>query len=157
MHVFWIFKPVIPIDIIIIDKTVSNTQKNEHASLTWLLNNLKIVRNNNKTLYSIDDYYGFFPLENENFSLLDFEKMDSVELKKILEENQMIYITDTYGVYSNEWYKHELISERSELIYGGLTAEEIKILKRYKEEKKLIIAEFNCIGSPTEDAVQKKF
>lgn len=157
MHLFWVLKPEKSIDIIIVDKTVVNNQKNEHASLNWLLNNLKINRNSDKTLYSNDDYYGFFPLENEKFYISDFEKMDSAELKNVLNKNQMIYITDTYGVYSNEWYKHALTAERSQLIYGGLSKKEIEILKFFKDQKKLIIAEFNCIGSPTEKSVRNNF
>ncbi len=153
----WVLKPKKTIDIIIIDKTVANKQKNEHASFNWLLHNLKIVRKNNRALYSIDDYYGFFPQKNEEFFVSDFEKLGPEELGKILKKNQMIYITDSYGVYNNEWYQHKLISERSGLLYGGLTNMEVNILKQYKESKKLIISEFNSIGSPTPKEVRNNF
>lgn len=157
MHWLWQLKPAIPMDIILIDKTVSDPEKNEHASFTWLLNNLKLVTSTTKTLYSLDDYYGFFPLKDEKFDVHDFEKMNSNELKKISNANQAAYITDSYGVYSNEWYKHAQISERSNLIYGGLTDKEITVLTQLKEQKKLIIAEFNCIGSPTKQNVRNDF
>ncbi|HET6226775.1 MAG TPA: hypothetical protein VFF27_10885 [Bacteroidia bacterium] len=156
-HLLWMLKPVSALDIIIVDKTVSDTQKNEHASLTWLLNNLKIVKKENKELYSIDNYYGFFPRNNEKFDINDFEKRSEPELRELSSEHEMVYITDSYGVYSNEWYHHEQISERSNLIYGGLTTKDISLLERFKSEKKLIVTEFNCIGSPTSKQVRGRF
>jgi hypothetical protein len=156
MHWIWLLKAAKPLDIILIDKTVSDLEKNEHASFTWLLNNLKIVKSSTKELYALDDYYGFFPLKGEKFKLADFEHLDKTRLEK-LANVQVIYITDTYGVYSNEWYKHEKVSERSNLIYGGLTEKEIMLLRHLKEQKKLIIAEFNCIGSPTTSNIRRDF
>ena len=156
-HLHWLLKPKKSIDIIIIDKTVANAEKSEHASLNWLLHNLKIVKSSNNDLYSIDDYYGFFPQENEKFLISDFEKKDSAELKKLFEKNQMIYITDSYGVYNNEWYQHKLLTERSGLLYGGLTNKEVDLLRQFKESKKLIISEFNSIASPTTKEVRTNF
>ena len=157
MHCIWLLKPSLPIDMLLIDKTVSDTEKNEHASFTWLINNLKVVRTSDRSLYSLEDYYGFFPHENEKFSISDFEKLDTNALALLAKRNQWIYITDSYGVYSNEWYKHQQVSERSNLIYGGLTERELRILEMMKEQHKLILAEFNCIGSPTKRSVRKGF
>jgi hypothetical protein len=52
---------------------------------------------------------------------------------------------------------HVQVSERSNLIYGGLTPREIRVLEQLKAQKKLIIAEFNCIGSPTAKNVRTDF
>ncbi len=157
MHLIWTLKQEKLMNILIIDKTVTDLQKNEHASFTWLLNNLKVVKKENKTLYTQDDYYGFFPEPNEKFYVSDFEKLDSSKLVTLADKNQAIYITDSYGVYSNEWYQQQQISERSKLIYGGLSNKEINVLKYFKEQGKLIIAEFNCIGSPTEKVIRNNF
>lgn len=157
MHIAWLVKKAKPMDILIIDKTVSDLQKNEHTSFTWLLNNLKIVHTNKQTLYSLDDYYGFFPQPDENFYVRDFERLNSSELKRLTDSSQVIYITDSYGVYSNEWYKHTQISERSNLIYGGLTGSEVDVLEQMKLQHKLIICEFNCIGSPTKRSIRRNF
>lgn len=157
LHGIWLLKPAIPLDLLIVDKTVSDKEKNEHASFIWLINNLKVVRTVNQTLYSLDDYYGFFPHENEKFTISDFENLDTNALSLLAKQNQAIYITDSYGVYSNEWYQHQQISERSNLIYGGLTANELHLLERMKNEHKLILTEFNCIGSPTPKSIRKKF
>lgn len=157
MHLLWVLKPHKALDIILIDKTVSNKQKNEHESLNWLLQNLKVVKSETKELYSLEDYYGFFPQDSDKFYVSDFEKMDTTELQGIAQKNQMIYIADSYGVYANEWYKHTLISERSSLIYGGLTENEILLLENFKQQNKLIISEFNCIGSPTKKVIRNQF
>ena len=157
LYGIWLLKPAIPLDIILIDKTVSDPEKNEHASFIWLINNLKIVRRTNEQLYTLDDYYGFFPYENKRFRILDFERSDTTSLTAFSKHNQVLYITDTYGVYSNEWYKQKQISERSNLIYGGLTETELQLAEKMKEQKKLILAEFNCIGSPTKTSVRKDF
>lgn len=156
LHLAWVLKPEKKIGIILIDKTVADQKKNEHASFNWLLHNQKIVKKT-RTLYSLDDYYGFFPQKNERFYISDFEKLNTAQLQELVYKNDIIYITDSYGVYSNEWYKHQRISERSNLIYGGLTEKEIRVLQHFKNQKKLIIAEFNCIGSPTKNNVRTDF
>lgn len=156
MYFIWIFKTEKQIDIIMVDKTVANMQKSEHASLHWLLHNLKVTKHD-KSLYSIDDYYGFFPENDEKFTIVDFEKADTAQLQQLVEKNQLLYITDTYGVYANEWYNHKQISERSGKIYGGLTEREMELLKGFKKSKQLIITEFNCIGSPTTTNIRKDF
>lgn len=157
LHGIWLLKPAVPLDLLLIDKTVSDQEKNEHASFTWLMNNIKVTKTVNKTLYTLDDYYGFFPQDSEKFTISDFEKLDTNELSNLSEKNQAIYITDSYGVYSNEWYQHQQISERSNLIYGGLTDKELYVIEQMKKQQKLILAEFNCIGSPTSKNIRKKF
>jgi hypothetical protein len=66
-HWIWVLKPAKLLNIILIDKTVSDQNKNEHASFTWLLNNLKVEKSSTKTLYALDDYYGFFHYPMNNF------------------------------------------------------------------------------------------
>jgi len=129
----------------------------EHANPVFILNNKKITKKTNHELYNLLDYKGFFPHENNKFNIDDFEQCDSAAMDKYATDNDIYYITDTYGVYSNEWYRHKDINERSNLVYGGMSEQDINMLRAFKRKNKLIIAEYNCIDLPTSQSVRDQF
>jgi len=83
------------------------------------------------------------------------------------DEYDMVYYTDLYGIYTNDWLneypqmnpeqKRGKIGEGSQLIYGGLTKTELEFLALMKNRNKLIINEFNIIASPTSTASREAY
>lgn len=128
---------------VIIDKTVPNTSYREHKGLMWVLNNLKYVDESTREAFRYDeDYYGFVPLEGDNYATRD--------LPKKLPELDLVYLADTYGVYSKDLYTDNERGARSELIYGGTELKELLTIKQALGSKGLLLAEFNTLASPTE-------
>jgi hypothetical protein len=103
------------------------------------------------------DYFGFFPAANEQFKLKGLERFSRDQLSNLSDDADLVYFTDTYGVYKNEWYKRPTPAERLGLIYGGMSRQDIGLLKDMKARHKLMIAEFNSIGSPTAPPVREEF
>jgi hypothetical protein len=157
MYLAWLGTPKKPIRIAILDKTVLNTQCTEHESLNWVLKNNRYTRPNGNFYDIKEDYFGFFPKEKEKYELKGFEQLHEAELDALAKKYDALYITDTYGMYNNEWYKHKNQAERSTLIYGGLSQQDLYVLKQMKEQKKLILAEFNTIASPTLTSARSSF
>lgn len=149
MWFIWFFTPNTTLVAAIIDKTVLNSKGQEHISLHWVLNQEKFTKTSTKPYRITEDYYGFFPLENENFQVKGLERFAFTELKQLSKDADLVYFTDTYGIYNNEWFSKGNINERSGMLYGGLSNNDIEFLKLMKEKQKLILAEFNTIGSPT--------
>ena len=85
------------------------------------------------------------------------ERFNDAQLSQLANSADLVYITDTYGIYSNEWFKIEDPKERSRIIYGGMSKQDVTFLSHIKDQHKLVICEFNCIGSPTSSAVRKEF
>jgi len=113
---------------------------------------------NNTDRYEPDkDYFGFFPLEDEKYKLKGLERFDSTQLQKLSVDADAAYITDAYGVFRNEWFKQGNIQDRSGIVYGGMSKQDLYFLELMKQKRKLIITEFNSIGSPTEPAIRNKF
>ena len=156
----WYKTPETKLRILILDKTVPMPERQEHRSLNWVLTN-RMYTKTNKKIYSInDDYFGFFPMKpykEEEYEIHDFEDLNETELKEICDTLDMIYFTDTYGVYYNEWYLDSLQTEHSARIYGGTTANEMILLEEMKKQEKLIITEFNTIASPTSRSIRRRF
>lgn len=141
----------------IIDKTVLTPDGQEHISLTWVLDHEKYSKNKND-LYDVkSDYFGFFPRKNEQYRIKGLERFTNEQLEQLSKDADAVYITDAYGVYKNEWYVKKNVEERSPMIYGGMSSQDVQLLLDMKNKHKLILAEFNCIGSPTEDRVREKF
>jgi len=69
----------------------------------------------------------------------------------------LVYVADTYGVYTQEWKKLSVVGDRSSLIYGGLSEQDLYFLQAMKSAGKLVIAEHNTIGSPTTEIVRNQF
>ncbi|WP_026898016.1 hypothetical protein [Daejeonella oryzae] len=153
MWLAWLVWPKTKLVIAIVDKTVLNVAGQEHASLTWVLRNQKYSKTNDD-LYGVKkDYFGFFPKENKEYELKGLEKFSTDQLDQIGTLSDMMYVTDTYGIYSTEWFLGRNITDRQRLIYGGLSANDMHLIKKMKQQKKLIITEFNTFATPTSPAI----
>jgi len=131
-----------PMNIWIVDKTVPNTEYIKHTGFLWMLNSRKITSTKTNELYEYQkDYYGFFPIDINNY-----------EIKELPDEPEypdLIYLTDTYGVYVDDYFRENTSGTRSELINGGLQSEEIVSLKENLGQGNTLIGEFNTAASPT--------
>ncbi|MBP2656117.1 MAG: hypothetical protein H6Q73_3686 [Firmicutes bacterium] len=147
--IIWWFKPEVPLNVVILDKTVPVNNYREHKALMWLLNNLKYVNSKTGVAFSYDkDYYGFFPLENKTYVIR--------KLPDDVHEADVIYVTDTYGVYSEDYFGENLKGNRSELIYGGLTTDEVSSIQSSLNNRNILIAEFNTLASPSTDEARSR-
>jgi hypothetical protein len=146
----WTFKEKKPMDIIIVDKTVPSLDREYHKSFNWILTNNRFVKKDKKTSFSYrKDYYGFFPTRPVKKRLWDRNEYRLADLKDLPEKADAIYITDTYGVYFNEWYQGISRSRRSLKIYGGLNNNDNLLIKEMKDRNKLVLIEYNTFGYPT--------
>lgn len=146
--IIWQLKTTTFINSLIIDKTVSNTSYREHKGLVWIMNNLKYFNKaTNKPFDYEKDYYGFYPQDGKNYEIKEFPKA--------IEKPDLIYLTDTYGVYSEDLNKENLRGNRSNAIYGGLTTDEIKDIRTLLNNN-TIISEFNTLASPTNYEARKE-
>lgn len=149
MWIAWLLTPNTKLVVAIIDKTVLSPQGQEHISLNWVLNHKKYTKTSTKAYDVGHDYFGFFPLKNEKYKLKGLERFSESKLSQLSSDADLAYFTDTYGIYNNEWFKKGDVNERSGMLYGGLSYNDVEFMQLMKEKHKLIIAEFNTIGSPT--------
>ena len=84
----WQLKSDKPLSVAVIDKTVATTEYAEHQGLNWLLKAEKYVGDDGEP-YAITDYYGYHPEKDKPVG----------KLPTSYEDTNLIYITDTYGVY----------------------------------------------------------
>lgn len=151
---FWYFKPRKNLNIFILDKTVTDFTYREHAPFVWVLNNKQIVTSENKPYSAERDYYGFIPLqdgEKEKY------KIRSIRLFEVLaksDELDMVYYADNYGVFSDSLDAGT--NQKPYLVYGGLNQNDYLLLREMKRKNKLIITEFNLLGSPTSELIKQK-
>ncbi len=157
MWLLWLFTPKTKLVAAIIDKTVLTKEGQEHSSLYWVLNQEKYSKTS-KNSYKIDrDYFGFFPLKDEKFKLKGLERFTGKQINQLSKDADLVYFTDTYGIYNNEWFQKKNVNERSGMLYGGLSIKDVDLARAMKVQKKLIIAEFNTIGDPTDSTARAGF
>lgn len=157
MWIAWLCTSKKKMVIAIIDKTEITNKGQEHVSLSWVLNHERYTKTSKKLYGVADDYFGFFPLKGENFRLKGLERFTPQQLDQLSTDAKAAYFSDTYGVFSNEWYSQKNVTERSGIVYGGMSKEDIGLLQRMKDKHKLIITEFNTIGSPTSPEIRQQF
>lgn len=140
--VAWALKPYRPLDIWVMDKTVPYPDYRKHAGLFWLLKNEKFSPPGSTRLYDErTDYFGFHPTTWQSWDLVSFPGTGR--------KPDVIYITDTYGVYLDDYMERYVPKERSTLIHGGLTTEDYRLIQQSLGEGTTIIAEFNTANAPT--------
>jgi hypothetical protein len=160
MWLLWYFQTKKEFRVLIVDKTVLNTDVQEHSSLFWVLNQKRYVKSNGQSYNANNDYFGFYPDDLGGYVIKDFNHYDTTQLDSLANYYDMVYYTDMYGIYVAEWWdaypdqapegwKFMDPAERSRLIYGRLTAKELYVLQKMKSQKKLVLTEFNIMALPT--------
>jgi len=150
------FQPKRPLNIYILDKTVPTLERNEHRSFNWILTHNRYVKENKRRYSYKKDYFGFFPLNLKKKTY----KSESIQLEdifNIINKYDMLYYTDTYGVYYEDWLRGmKKGSSRSTLIYGGLNSNDYSLMLEMNKIKKLIITEYNILAPPTSVLIKYK-
>jgi hypothetical protein len=146
----WNFQEKKPMDIILVDKTVPNLDRDHHKSFDWILINDRYVKKDNGKSYSYaKDYYGFSPkrpLREKKWAVNEYRLNNLINLA---EKNDAVYFADTYGVFFNDWYEGINKSRKSRKLFGGLNNNDFLLIKEMKDRNKLIILEYNSFDYPT--------
>ncbi len=151
----WYFTPKKYLTAAIIDKTVFNTDGQEHISFHWVLNHNRFMKSGSEAYEVERDYFGFFPKKDTAYAIKGIERFPAEALSLLSDDSDMLYITDTYGIYKQEWYAN--YSKRPGVLYGGLSEKDINFIKQMKAKQKPVIAEFNCLASPTPKPIRAAF
>ena len=153
--IVWYVSPKSPINLMIVDKTVLTPEATEHRSFNWVLKHEKFVKPD-YNFYDVQDYRGFFPLDSEKFYIDDLDLYSDAQLDSLSDTLDMVYFTDTYGIYFNEWYRHQDLQEHSEIVYGRTSENDFDLMQKMHDKQKLILTEFNTIASPTSQKIRQK-
>jgi hypothetical protein len=153
----WTIQAKKPMNVVVLDKTVTSLEREKHKSFMWILTNERFVKKDNKASYSFrKDYYGFYPkrpLREKSYDRKDFRL---VELIDLADKTDAIYYADTYGVFFNDWFKGINKSRKSRKLYGGLNNNDYLLLAEMKKRDKLIVLEYNTFDYPTADLERYK-
>lgn len=154
MFIVWLFTPKQEIKLVLIDKSVPDEMRWEHASINWVLNHERIVNGQGDAYKINSDYYGFFPGVDDSFSIRDLSSFKDSQLDSLVSETDLVYLADAYGVYSHTFFDDQ--SKPNHLIYGGLQAEDVDFLTKMSAQNKVVIAEFSLFPPPTKRKVRKQ-
>ncbi len=146
----WSFQPKRPLEVMILNKTVPTLERDKHRSLSWILTHDKYVKLNKRKYSFTKDYFGFFPLKPLRNKEWDTDPIRLGEILNMADSFDVAYFADTYGVYFNDWYVGLNTSNRSRLIYGGLSNSDYLFMKEMYDRNKLVIAEYNILAYPTD-------
>lgn len=155
MKLKWVTTSPTGINITVVDKSGITPDGESHSSLFWILAQQRYVKKNLSPYDASSDFYGFFPQGNELYQVNDFKNMPESQLNLLVENSDIAYYTDTYGVYANEWYKDKKVEPQ--LLCGGMDDKDLLFLKKMKEKGKLVIAEFSVMQPPTESRIRVDF
>ena len=152
MYIAWSFSPEYVLDMILINKSVPDENRTEHAAISWILDHEHIVNSKGQAYEKKSDYYGFFPRLGGDFVSRDFAGLDSSEIVELVEQNDMTYIADAYGVYAHDYHGDK--KKPNHLLYGGLNQSDVAFIREMRNQKKLVIGEFSIFGPPTSRTVR---
>ncbi len=143
-----VLSPARELRMVVLDKTVPFENRIEHRSLYWLLDHLRLVKEDGKPFDRDVDYRGAFPGPVPGDPP---ERTEPLTRDDVLAAD-VVYLADTYGVYRDDLKSGEAMKaalERSPKIYGGLDADEARVVQEALGSGKTVLAEFNSMASPT--------
>jgi len=152
MYLIWLVSPKQQLNILLVDKSVPDVNRVEHAAINWVFTHERIVNNRNEFYKKDLDYYGFFPRLGGDFVIRDFSRLDSLSMDTLATVNDILYLADAYGVYTYDY--GERLSKPNRLLYGGLNRSDLDLIKAMREKDKLLIGEFSLFAAPTRASVR---
>jgi hypothetical protein len=150
MRVAWWFVPKKPMVVLAMDKTGLTWEEQNKQPLFWVLRHDRYVRKNGLLYDGKKDYLGLFPLKKNQYTVKDFQNMSEKDVQHIVSNVDVTYYIGTSGVST-------VVDKRSGLTQRGMTEKDMSFLKKMKKSRKLILAEFNAIASPTKTNVRHDF
>ncbi|AWW32947.1 hypothetical protein DN752_24035 [Echinicola strongylocentroti] len=154
-YLVWLVSPAIQKNVLVIDKTVSDEERQEHRSIFWALKHLRYQKSNGEDYHYKKDYFGYFPDYEEDNKAKGLERLTPHQLDSVKRSADVVYLVDNYGVYRSDFNKSE--NGISPKIYGGLTKTDVELLRYSLEKGKLVFAEFNSMGAPTSRQMRSEF
>ena len=147
MFVAWVLTTKKPLQVAVINKSVPDMERTEHAALFWMLKHQRVVNEQGEFYDKYSDYFGFHPRLGWDFVLNDFDDMDSLELDSMVQGLDLAYYADAYGVYSHDYGGDP--ADRNQLLYGGVSDSDLEFLKHAQHHELPVITEFSLFGTPT--------
>lgn len=138
------------------DKTSYTEYNIRHRAINWVLKHYRFVKPNGKDYSPDNDYFGFYPGEEANYTIRDLSGLNPLEISRLSIQYQAAYYVDSYGVYSNMYPEGNTNDGPVEKIYGGLAREDLLFLENMLKADKLIMAEFIFLAPPTQLAERRR-
>lgn len=155
-YIIWLGFPKTKLNIYVLDKTVKDFSYDKHKALFWVLNNSRFIKKDGGNYKPGEDYYGFMPQRPLSSRLYDTRKIKLEQIDSISDATDVLYYTDTYGVYFNEWFRGFREGADNAAIDGGLNQNDYLLAKAMKQKHKLVIGEYNILGPPTSELIRYK-
>lgn len=138
-YALWHLQSPTRLSVVIVDKSVAKPAYRKHAGLIWVLNHEKIAQPGaDRRFDPTRDYVGYHPAESGDKRIVPIPDTPT----------DLAYISDTYGVYEGDVADSPTLN-RSKLVYGGMSVDEVRRLTGNLRPGGTLIGEFSSLGSPT--------
>jgi hypothetical protein len=138
----WHLRDARPLSVLIVDKT-DTADRREHAGVIWVLEHAKVTDPSTGEPYTLADFVG--PIAPTPAS----GAVPAREVPRADGRTDLVYVTDTYGLYRDRGLADTTVGDPADLRYGGLSEEEIDRLVAGVAPGGTFIAEFNTVAGPT--------
>ncbi len=152
MYLLWLVSPKHELEIVIVNKSVTDDINMEKRSINWVLTHERIVNESHDRNAFDSSYYGFYPRPGGDFAVRDFSSFDSLEISTLVKQADILYLADAYGVYTHD-YQVDL-DKPNRLLYGGINNSDLAVLKEFRAQNKLILSEFSLFAPPTQRGIR---
>lgn len=152
----WRVSPPKHLQVMIMDKSVSDMKRSSHRPLVWNLNHLRCVKEDGKTYSLLHDYYGFIPIAPFKSRNYDINRIRISDIEGMSVKYDLTYYADTRGVDYDEWFSNKKEQSGSLMIIGGLNQNDYLFLKAMIDQGKTVIAEHEFLGGVTDPLITRK-
>ncbi len=150
-HLVWRLRPILSLNLLVVNYTVPDDTFRNHKGLFWLLNHRRILGPHQSGIWRTEkDYVGFDPSNTGS----------AVRLSQInIDQYKWLYIINAYGVYSQDLEKEKMFdsfqADIHGMLFGGLSIDDAIEVSSFVERGGSIILEFNSLTGSTEHSARK--
>jgi hypothetical protein len=154
LHLSWRLTDPRELNVISVNKSLMNLADLQNIGYNWAIKHMRYVDREDKTFQAARNHLGFIPMPSKKYQIRDFSN-SNYSMGKI-QNADVLYFADNYGIYSHDWYKSTYHSMPYYKMYGGLSREDISKINFMLDNQKAVIAEFNFFSPPTSEDIRRK-
>jgi hypothetical protein len=145
----WLLKKGKPLEVFVVNKSMTNYQGSENKAFNYVLNTEKIMAQGNRSYNLKSDHFGL--IWNNGDYRIKYPRLK--ELARTAEKYDMVYYADACGIRTSDVRK--LASDESDkLEYGGINNTDYNFIKDLLNLEKPVVIECGFLGPPTDPLVR---
>lgn len=145
----WLLKKGKPLEVVVVNKSMTNFRKSENKAFNYLLNREKVYTSGNRIYDLKVDHLGLHWDRGEY--RINYPRLKEVE--RTAEKADIVYYANVSGIMTSQ-LKSYIAGDENQLEYGGMNNTDYTLIRELIRRETPLILEYSYFGPSTEPLIR---